>query len=70
MVRPETAGHVTVFPCGVAEPNASTVNFAAGEVIANAALTKVGAGGKVCVTSSSITDIAVDLNGWFPPSPP
>ena len=70
VVRPETAGHVTVFPCGVAEPNASTVNFAAGEVIANAALTKVGAGGKVCVTSSSITDIAVDLNGWFPPSPP
>jgi hypothetical protein len=70
VVRPDTAGHVTVFPCGVAEPNASTVNFAAGEVIANAALTQTGAGGKVCVASSSTTDLVVDVNGWFPPGSP
>jgi hypothetical protein len=70
VVRPDTAGHVTVFPCGVAEPNTSTVNFAAGEVIANAVLTETGVGGKVCVASSSTTDLAVDVNGWFPSGPP
>ncbi len=36
-----------MYPCGTDLPGTSTVNFAAGQTIANAATTRVGAGGKL-----------------------
>ena len=65
-VSPDGAGFLTVFPCGVARPNASNLNFTAGQVVANAVLTGVGAGGMACVYSSVGTDVIVDVNGWLP----
>ena len=64
-VRPVAAGHLRVFPCGSALPNASSVNFAARSVVANAALARVGDGGEVCVFASATTDVVVDVAGWF-----
>src|SRR5438552_1466253 len=32
---PNAPGYITVFPCGISRPNASTVNFVAGQVVAN-----------------------------------
>ena len=43
-VSPSSSGFVTVFPCGVARPTASSVNYAAGAVVANAVLVEVGSG--------------------------
>ena len=61
-------GYVTVFPCGQTQPNASNLNFAAGDTVPNAVVVKVGAGGKVCLfTAESGTDLLVDVNGYFPP---
>jgi Regulator of chromosome condensation (RCC1) repeat len=57
-------GFVTVWPCGTDKPNASSLNFAAGQTIANAVITKVGSGGKVCLSTSTATHLLADINGY------
>ncbi|MEZ5295111.1 MAG: hypothetical protein R2697_02200 [Ilumatobacteraceae bacterium] len=64
-VAPSAAGHLTVFPCGGGVPNASNVNYTAGQVVPNAVLSRVGVDGKVCVYSHAETDLIVDVNGAF-----
>ncbi len=60
------SGFISVFPCGGTRPAASTLNYAAGSTISNAAITAVGAGGRVCVFTSSETNLIVDVSGSFP----
>jgi PKD repeat protein len=60
------AGFVTVLPCGGEVPNSSNLNFVAGQTIPNAVVSKVGAGGSVCVFSSAEAHLLVDVNGAFP----
>ena len=67
VVEAGAAGFVTVFPCGQATPNASNLNFAAGQTIPNSVVSKVGVGGKVCVFSSAEAHLLIDVNGAFPP---
>jgi hypothetical protein len=62
----EAAGYLTVFPCGSAQPNASSVNYVAGATVANAVIIKIGAGGKVCVYTQSAAHLIADINGYFP----
>jgi hypothetical protein len=63
-------GFVTLFPGGLDRPTASNLNYAAGDTIANAAVTRVGADGEVCVFTSGATDLVVDVVGWLPgPAP-
>lgn len=64
VVSPAAAGYVTVFPCGEPQPNASNLNFAAGDVIPNLVIAKVG-GGKVCFFTSVTVDLLVDVSGFF-----
>ena len=59
------AGYVTVWPCGTEMPNASNLNFAAGTTVANAALVRIGYGGKVCVFTEAATDLIIDVTGYF-----
>jgi Repeat of unknown function (DUF5650) len=59
-------GFATVFPCGSPKPNASNLNYRIGRTLANAVITKLGAGGKVCIYVSSATQLVVDVNGSFP----
>ena len=63
-VGPATGGYVTVFPCGSARPEASNLNFAPGDVVANAVLAQVGSSGQVCIYTSATTDLVVDVTGW------
>ena len=65
VTEPQQPGYVTVFPCGTALPNASNLNFIAGETFANAVIAKVGNNGNVCSYSSADTHLVVDVNGWF-----
>jgi hypothetical protein len=64
-VRASSRGHVRVWPCGEDRPTATTLNFQAGEAISNATVVGVGDGGKVCLWSSTPTDLVVDVNGAF-----
>ncbi len=57
---------MTVFPCGSAIPEASNLNFAAGQTIANAVVARVGSNGQVCVYVSGSAGLLVDVNGFVP----
>ena len=45
-------------------PNASNLNFVAGQTVPNAVVAKVGVGGKVCVFAEVPIDLLVDVNGY------
>lgn len=63
---PTTRGHLTVYPAGETRPTASTVNFAAGEVVANRVVVPVGADGSIAVSNSSgTTGLIVDTVGYL-----
>ena len=60
--RPGRAGYVVAYPCGQ-NTNGSTVNFSAGETVAN--FTLVGlTGGDVCIAASTDVQLIVDSFGW------
>ena len=62
-----TGGFLTVFPTGAARPEASNLNFAAGQTIANAVVAKVGSNGQVSIFNfQGSTHVIVDVAGWFP----
>ena len=61
----EAAGFVTVYACGTREA-VSSVNFTAGQTVANAVMSPVSVAGSVCFYASAFTDIIVDINGWLP----
>jgi len=58
-------GFVTVHPRGTALPNASNLNFVAGQNVPNAVITRVGPGGVVCFFTSGATHLIVDVAGWL-----
>ena len=64
--EPKAPGHLTVFPCGTSLPNSSNLNYTTGQTVANAVAAKVGTGGKVCIYTSSTTELVIDTNGYFP----
>jgi hypothetical protein len=61
------AGFLTAAPCDAPPPLASNVNYRPGEDRASSAIVPLGASRSVCVTSSSPTDVVVDLQGHFEP---
>ncbi len=66
LVETGAAGFATVFPCGGAVPDASNLNYVAGQTVANAVVAKVGVGGKVCVFTFAAANVLVDVNGYIP----
>lgn len=56
-------GSLTVYPCGTATPITATVNFDPTTTFAQGITAKLGTGGKVCVLSSTATDLVVDITG-------
>jgi hypothetical protein len=60
IVNPSSSGWATAYPCGQTRPNASNINFVAGQTIANLAITRLGANGALCVYTSAAADIIVD----------
>ncbi len=66
VTNPQAAGYIIVYPCGSPQPTASNVNYQPGQTIANAAVTRVGVGGKVCLFTLVPTHLVVDVNGSFP----
>ncbi|MCU1394433.1 MAG: hypothetical protein JWM34_2861 [Ilumatobacteraceae bacterium] len=68
VTEPAADGFVTVYPCGSDRPTASSVNYSTGQTIANAVLTKLGTGGKVCIFNSQSMHLVVDVNGYYAPA--
>jgi len=64
--NPTAAGYLTVWPTGLAQPLASSVNVDhAGQTIANLVIVPVGADGKVSIYAQNATDVVVDVTGWY-----
>ncbi len=63
-------GFLTVYPCGQARPNVSSVNYVATTPVANKVVAAVPADGQVCIFTMSATDVVVDMDGWLPPDQP
>ena len=57
---------LTVWPSGSARPNASNLNWVAGQTLPNRVIAQIGAGGKVSVYNQfGAADVIVDVSGYF-----
>jgi hypothetical protein len=66
VTEPTASGHITVWPTGVARPNASSLNFVPGWTGANSVTVGVGAGGKVSLfNSAGNTHLIADVVGYY-----
>ena len=66
MIRPDSNGFMTLYPCGT-RPNASLMNApASGGVVANEVVAGVSGTGTVCIYTSVGTDVAADVTGYGP----
>ncbi len=60
-----TLEYLTLWPAGQVQPFVSTLNSWGGEVAANAAIVPAGSGGAVSVFASGLTDVILDIDGYF-----
>ncbi|MDQ6740359.1 MAG: hypothetical protein M3021_08340 [Actinomycetota bacterium] len=60
-------GFITAYASGTALPNASNVNFSAGQIVPNLVIVPVGADGKVTLynRSSGATHLLADVSGYY-----
>jgi hypothetical protein len=62
----EAPSFLTVYPDGTAPPNASNLNFAAGETIANHVTVRTGQGGRIAfATAVGHTHVVADIVGYY-----
>ncbi|MFB6891437.1 hypothetical protein ACFCX4_19275 [Kitasatospora sp. NPDC056327] len=65
-VDPTATGYVTAYPHGEAAPDASAVNFAAGQNVSNLVTVPVGADGRVDLRNArGAIDLGVDVLGYY-----
>ncbi len=58
---------LTVYPAGGGRPQASNLNFVAGQTVANLVFAQVGAEGKVLIYNNlGAVNVVADVQGWFP----
>ncbi|MBL8213519.1 MAG: BACON domain-containing protein [Bryobacterales bacterium] len=67
VVPPALLSFLTLFPAGDTLPLVSTLNAFDGSVVANAAIVPAGPGGAINVYASDVSDVILDINGYFGP---
>jgi hypothetical protein len=66
VTNPAGDGFILIYPAGGSQPGVSTLNYVAGQTIANAAIVPLGSGGAVTVIAGvSGTNLILDTNGYF-----
>ena len=58
-------GYVSVFPCDVARPDVSNLNFTSGQTVPNAVIAPVSVDGTVCLYVYGTAHLLVDVSGYF-----
>jgi len=67
VVSPTASNFLRVYPSGTTPPNASNINFLAGQTIPNMVIVKLGVDGKIAIyNEQGSTQVIVDVVGWFP----
>lgn len=64
-VSPALQGFITVYSCDADQPQASTLDDAAGQTIANGALIALSPTGTLCIYTHQAMGLIVDINGWI-----
>jgi hypothetical protein len=59
-------GYVTVFPCDRPRPDASNLNFVAGQDVPGLVIARLAADGSVCLYTAGATHLIADVTGYFP----
>ena len=59
----ESDGWLAIFPCDRPVPSTSTLNFVAGQTVANATLVRSSGSAEICVYSTARVNLVVDLQG-------
>ena len=60
VTEPEGPGFVTAYPCTSARPNASNLNFVAGQTIATGAVVRTDGDGNICIFASATAHVIWD----------
>jgi hypothetical protein len=60
-------GYMTMWPSGTSQPVVSTLNALDGSITSNAALVPAGIGGSISVFMTHLTNLILDINGYFAP---
>lgn len=62
---PTDTGYLTVYPANVAQPEASNVNYVAGQTVPNVVISGVSVDGRINIYAFAEAHIIVDVAGWF-----
>ena len=66
VVSPTGLGYVLLYPQGGSQPVVSTLNFTAGQTVANAAIVPLSATGSITVAAAiANTELLLDTNGYY-----
>jgi hypothetical protein len=65
VTAPAAAGHLIVFPAGEPQPLAASLTYGPGQTVSNLVVAKLGAGGRLSVSTASRLSLILDLQGWF-----
>ncbi len=65
--NPRAAGHLTAYPGGQAAPSTSSLNFTAGQTVANSVIVPIGPDGKITIRNGSWdrADVVADVVGYY-----
>ncbi len=58
-------GFVTVYPCDIARPTASNLNYTRGQIVPNLVTVALAASAKVCFYTHTPTHLIADMSGWY-----
>ncbi|MGW5851078.1 PKD domain-containing protein [Streptomyces sp. NPDC055254] len=66
---PKDSGHLTAYPSGRQPPSTSSVNYGAGQTVANSVIVPIGADGRISIRNGGwdATDVVVDVVGYYSP---
>ncbi len=62
---PVASGYFTVYPCDAVRPDASNLNFVAGQTVPNLVSVRLSSTGKVCVYTNASAFAIVDVAGYY-----
>ena len=66
VVRTRGLGYLATYPQGESWPGTSTLNYVAGQIVANSAAIALGSTGALTVfVSGSQSDLIIDINGYY-----
>jgi hypothetical protein len=65
VTEPDDLGFITAYPCDQPRPEASNLNYAPGQSIANLVTAKLSADGRLCLYTLASTHLIADIAAWY-----